>query len=72
MILCTRDLRDVAVSCRQAAFTANIWTNDWKNIARRFADFQRILAHWRLVQPIDWLEVSYEECVKDLEPSHAG
>jgi tetratricopeptide (TPR) repeat protein len=69
VILCTRDLRDIAVSCRQAAFTANIWTNEWKNIARRFADFQRILAHWRLVRPIDWLEVSYEECVNDLEPN---
>ena len=67
VIHCTRDLRDVAVSCRQAAFSANIWTDDWQNIARRFADYQRIVAHWRLVRPIDWLEVSYEECVKDLE-----
>jgi tetratricopeptide (TPR) repeat protein len=67
VILCKRDLRDVAVSCRQAPFTANIWTDDWQSIARRFADYQRILAHWRKVRPIDWLEVSYEECVKDLE-----
>jgi tetratricopeptide (TPR) repeat protein len=67
VILCERDLRDVAVSCRQAAFTANIWTDDWQNIARRFAGYQRIVAHWRLVRPIEWLEVSYEECVNDLE-----
>ena len=26
-----------------------------------------ILAHWRLVRPVDWLEVSYEECVQELE-----
>ena len=67
VILCRRDLRDVAVSCRRVAFTANIWTNDWQTIARRFADFQRILAHWRLVRPVDWLEISYEDCVQDLE-----
>ncbi len=67
VILCQRDIRDVAVSCRQAAFTANIWTDDWQSIARRFADYQRILAHWRLVRPVDWLEVSYEECVQELE-----
>ncbi len=69
VILCTRDLRDVAVSCRQAAFTANIWTDDWQSIARRFADYQRILAHWQLVRPVEWLEVNYEECVRDLEHS---
>ena len=67
VILCTRDLRDVAVSCRTAAFNANFWSNDWQHLAQRFADYQRILAHWRIVQPIDWLEISYEECVRDLE-----
>lgn len=67
VILCSRDLRDVAVSCRQAAFTANIWTDDWQSIAQRFADYQRIVAHWRLVRPVDWLEVRYEDCVQDLE-----
>ena len=67
MILCQRDLRDVAVSCRQAAFAANIWTDRWETIAGRFADYQRILAHWRAVRPIEWLEISYEECVNDLE-----
>ena len=71
MILCTRDLRDVAVSCRQAAFTANIWTDDWQSIAQRFADFQHILAHWQLVRPVEWLEVNYEECVRDLEHGSA-
>ena len=68
VILCTRDLRDVAVSCRQASFTANIWTDDWQTIARRFADYQRIVAHWQRVRPVDWLEVNYEKCVQDLEP----
>ncbi len=67
VILCKRDLRDVAVSCRQAAFAANFWTDRWETIARRFADYQRILAHWRTVRPIEWLEISYEECVNDLE-----
>ena len=67
VIVCNRDLRDVAVSCRQTGFTTNLWTNDWDHIARRFADHQRILEHWRRIDATPSLDVSYEELVRDLE-----
>ena len=31
------------------------------------ADYQRVLAHWRHVQPIPWLDIQYEDVVVDLE-----
>ena len=72
VILCTRDLRDVAVSCRQAGFTANVWTDDWNHTAQHFADYQRLLEHWRLVRPVEWLEISYEECVRNVGARRAS
>ena len=47
VIVCTRDVRDVALSCWRTGFEKNPWANDWNDIARRFADHQRILDHWR-------------------------
>ncbi len=67
VIVCNRDLRDVAVSCRQTGFTTNLWTNDWDHIARRFADHQRILKHWRHIEATPLLDVGYEDLVGDLE-----
>ncbi len=67
IILCSRDLRDIAVSCWQMGFLVTSWSNDWNHIARRLVDYQRILRHWRSTNPIDWLEVRYEELVTDFE-----
>jgi tetratricopeptide (TPR) repeat protein len=65
VIMCHRDLRDVAVSCWQVGYTTNPWINEWENIARRFADHQRVLEHWRRTRPLEWLDVSYEDLVLD-------
>jgi tetratricopeptide (TPR) repeat protein len=67
VIVCRRDLRDIALSCWQTPFGTNPWTNQWEHIARRFADHQRLLAHWKLVKPVAWLDVAYEELVRDVE-----
>ena len=67
VIICNRDLRDVALSCWQTPFITNPWTNQWGHIARRLADHERLLAHWKLARPIEWLDVTYEELVHDLE-----
>ncbi len=72
VILCSRDLRNVALSCWQTSFATNPWTNTWEDIARRFADHQRLLAHWKHTQPIDWFDVVYEELVCDLEGHARG
>jgi tetratricopeptide (TPR) repeat protein len=67
VIVCHRDPRDVAVSCWQMGLATAPWSNDWDHIARRFADHQRILEHWRQIRPLGWLDVAYENLVNDLE-----
>jgi tetratricopeptide (TPR) repeat protein len=66
-IHCRRDLRDVAVSCWMTNFRHIRWANDPEDIAGRFAEYERLMAHWRLVLPVPVLEVDYEETVADLE-----
>jgi hypothetical protein len=66
VIICSRDLRDVAVSCWLTGFETNPWTNRWEDIAQRFGDHERLMEHWRRTRPLEWLEVSYEELVADV------
>src|ERR1700722_13547030 len=63
VILCSRDVRDIVLSCWQTSFATNPWTNNWEHIARRFADHERMLAHWKQMKPIEWLDVVYEDLV---------
>ena len=67
VIVCDRDLRDIAVSCWSAGFETNPWTSSWELMARHFADYQRIVRHWRRTRPLRTLEVRYELLVGDLE-----
>jgi tetratricopeptide (TPR) repeat protein len=66
-IHCRRDLRDVAVSCWMTNFRSIKWANDPGHIATRFAQYLRIMDHWRAVLPATIHEVAYEETVEDLE-----
>jgi tetratricopeptide (TPR) repeat protein len=66
-IHCRRDLRDVAVSCWMTNFRSIKWANDAGHIASRFAQYLRLLDHWRAVLPTTVHEVAYEETVADLE-----
>ena len=67
VIVTRRDLRDVALSCWQTGFASIRWANDFEHIARQFADYERILDYWRHTKPLEWLDVSYEDLVGDLE-----
>ena len=67
VIICRRDPRDIAVSCWQTGFRSCPWNNDCDHIARRLADYQRIVAHWERVRPLPCLDLQYEEMVADLE-----
>ena len=67
VIICRRDPRDIAISCWQIGFPLCPWNNDCDHLARRLADYQRMLAHWERVQPLPCLELRYEEMVADLE-----
>jgi hypothetical protein len=66
-IHCRRELRDVAVSCWMTNFRSIKWANDPKHISSRFAQYLRLMDHWRDVLPATIHEVSYEETVADLE-----
>jgi tetratricopeptide (TPR) repeat protein len=67
VIICRRDLRDVAVSCWKTGFASIRWANHFEHIAQRFADQMQILDYWRRTKPLEWLDVSYEELVADVE-----
>ena len=67
LIHCRRDLRDVAVSCWMTNFRSIPWANDLEYIATRFAQYRRVMDHWRSVLPATLHEVDYEETVSDLE-----
>ena len=66
-IHCRRDLRDVAVSCWMTNFRSIKWANDPEHISSRFAQYLRLMDHWRAVLPATIHEVAYEETVDDLE-----
>jgi hypothetical protein len=67
VIVCRRDLRDIAVSCWQNGFQNLPWSNNWGDMARRFADYQRVMEHWLRIKPLECLEVAYESLVGDIE-----
>ncbi len=66
-IHCRRDLRDVAVSCWMTNFRQIRWANDPEHIAARFAEYRRVMEHWRATLPVPVLEVPYEDTVADLQ-----
>jgi hypothetical protein len=66
-IHCRRDLRDIAVSCWMTNFSHIRWANDPGHMAARFAEYRRLMDHWRRVLPVPVLEVDYEETVADLD-----
>jgi tetratricopeptide (TPR) repeat protein len=64
---CCRDIRDIAVSCWITHFRDIPWSNDFGLIASRFAQYHRVMEHWKSVLPIPIQDVHYEDMVEDLE-----
>jgi tetratricopeptide (TPR) repeat protein len=67
VVHCTRDPRDVALSCWMTDFARVRWTNDFEHIAGRIHDHIRIMEHWRSALPGSVLELKYEDLVANLE-----
>ena len=63
-----RDLRDVAVSCWMTNFRSIRWTSHPDHLARRFQDYERLMAHWRTLLSDRIVEVEYEQLVTEFEP----
>jgi hypothetical protein len=57
----------VAISCWITDFRSIRWANDPQHIATRFAQYQRLIRHWKTVLPAPLYELDYEEAVADLE-----
>lgn len=67
LILCRRDVRDVALSCWMTNFGQLRWASDPDHIASRVAEFHRLMEHWRRTLPSRVFEMDYESIVADLE-----
>jgi tetratricopeptide (TPR) repeat protein len=66
-IYCRRDPRDIALSCWVTNFAQIRWANDLDHLAHRLQQHNRLMAHWRRVLPISFLELDYEAMVADQE-----
>ncbi len=69
LIHCTRNARDVAVSCWMTDFMHVAWACEPNHIALRVQIDTILMQHWRKVLPCRMLEVRYEDVVADLEAS---
>lgn len=68
VIICRRDLRDVALSCYFKQFTDKMdWSFHLPTITARARNIERLLDHWREVLPLRTIDVYYESLVSDPE-----
>ena len=69
VIHCVRDPRDSCLSCYFHNFLGkgNVFTYDLANIGDYFADYWRLMKHWKTVLDIPILDVVYEEIIADQE-----
>ncbi len=67
IVICLRDMRDVALSCWVTYFGEVSWASDLRNIATRITHHDQILEHWRAVLPRAPIEIRYETLVDNLE-----
>lgn len=68
-IFTTRDPRDVGISCFMGNFASNTFPElqDLDHIALAIRQHDRLRNHWKDVLGSRWIEVAYEDMVKDQE-----
>ncbi len=70
IVHCRRDPRDVALSCFTTKFlNPMVWSLDLDDFAHYYAQYQKLMEHWRRVLPVPMLERQYETAVADFEHS---
>lgn len=68
VIHCTRDPRDTCLSVYFQRFNrTHNYSWELGDLAYFYTEYQRLMAHWKEVLPIDMIEVNYETVVGDLE-----
>ncbi len=67
VIHCMRDPRDICVSCyfHNFARAGLCFTFDLEHLGAFYAQYERLMSHWREVLPLQMMDVSYEELVHD-------
>ena len=67
IVHCTRDVRDVALSCWITQFGSIRWANDLEHLAERINMYLRVMAHYARTLPLPVFEMTYEQMVADQE-----
>ena len=68
VIHCRRDALDVCLSIFFQRFAqGHLYAYDLDDIASYYAEYERLMNHWRKVIPLKILEVQYEQVLGDLE-----
>ncbi len=69
VIHCIRDPRDICVSCyfHNFARAGLAFTFDLEHLGVFYAQYERLMAHWHRVLPLQILDVPYEQLVGDQE-----
>jgi tetratricopeptide (TPR) repeat protein len=69
IVHCVRDPRDTCLSCYFHHFLGkgNVYTYDLANLGDYYADYWRLMKHWKSVLDIPILDVVYEDVIADQE-----
>jgi tetratricopeptide (TPR) repeat protein len=67
VIRCRRHPLDTCLSCFTHMFREMNFAWDMDDLAQYYKDYQRLMAHWKSVCPLDMLDVVYEELVAEPE-----
>jgi tetratricopeptide (TPR) repeat protein len=67
VIHCRRNPVDTCVSAFMQLLRGLSFTLDLDDLGRYYRDYERLMAHWRVVRPLPMLEVVYEALVADVE-----
>lgn len=71
VIHCVRDPMDTCVSCYTTQFgLAHGYSTDLASLGHAYAQYRRLMNHWRSVLDVPMIEIAYEDLVADLE-THA-
>ncbi len=68
VIHCRREPLDVCLSIYFQRFAqGNFYAYDFHDIAAYYADYERLMGHWKSVLPVEILDIQYEQLLDDLE-----
>lgn len=66
IVHCRRDPLDNCVSCYFTSFAEEVgFANDLSTLGRYYADYDRLMRHWKAALPVEIFELRYEELVTD-------